>query len=80
MLDYDSDTNTYTLSAYISGKNGVDADLVLEDATLIFNNTASNKYYIKTWCDLVIEKMIIKASNPFYSWKIHAYARCRFPQ
>lgn len=75
VLDYDGGANTYTLSANISGKNGVLAHLHLKDTTLVFNNSTDNKYYIKTWADLVIENMTIKAADPLYPWLIHAFAK-----
>lgn len=74
-LSYDSGTNTYTLSASIAGKDGLDADLVLESATLIIDSDTVNEYQIKTWSDLAIRDMTIKATSTSYSWKIWSYAR-----
>ena len=70
VLSYDG-AGTYVLSANISGENGVDADLVLEECTLIFNDAL----LIKTWSDLVIRNVTIRAQNPSASWKIWAFAR-----
>ncbi|MCK4735133.1 MAG: carboxypeptidase regulatory-like domain-containing protein, partial [Methanophagales archaeon] len=79
VLSYDSGTNTYTISASISGKDNTPADLVLEDTTLIFDNTAANSYYIKTWRHLTIKNMIIKPADYDYIWHIHAYAQYGTP-
>jgi len=75
VLCYDNKTNTFTLSANISGKKGVDADLVIGSATLVINSTADTHYLVKTFSDLTIENMTIKAANPLHIWKIWAYAR-----
>jgi len=75
VLDYDNGTNTYTLSAYISGRDGVDADLMLKDAILIFNNTTADKYSIKTLSDLTMKNMTIKPADYAYTWKIWVYSR-----
>ncbi len=69
-LDYDG-SSTYTLDADITGANGVDADLILENSTLII---AASKT-IKTWSDLTIRKMAIQGLDPNNPWKIWAFSR-----
>ncbi len=75
VLNYDSSANIYMLSANISGQDGVDADLILADATLVINSTATPGRLIKTWSDLTIRNIIIKAVDPAYTWKIWFFAR-----
>lgn len=75
VLDYDSSTNTYTLTAYMCGMQGYDADLEMTNATLVFNNTALDTYNIKTYSDLVIDSMLIKSVSQTYPWRIWGFAR-----
>jgi len=71
VLDYNAGTNTYTLSANISGKIAVTAHLVLNDTTLSMNQTR----LIKTWANLTISNITIQAKDTSYTWKIWSYAR-----
>ena len=84
VLAYNSETNTYTLSADISADFGTNADLVLEDATLIINDIngidwvdtvgTNNGYSIKAPHYLTISNMIIKSQDSKL-WKIWVYGR-----
>ena len=75
VLSYDGSVNAYTLSANISGEKGITSHLVLENATLIINNTADATYSIITFADLVINNMKIKPMDYSYQWVIRAYSR-----
>ncbi|RLF33389.1 MAG: hypothetical protein DRN08_05525, partial [Thermoplasmata archaeon] len=65
----------YILNASISGINGHDADLILNDSTLIIGNNGTLGYLIKTFSDLVIDNITISAENSSYPWMIWGYAR-----